>query len=240
MKLIIILSITLNIISLTAIANAEINIKNTMLKAFPEADNNAWVIENKFVEKNRTLFLVNNKSAGYDQYILEFDNNERLIKCRVRNGTSSFKLLFTTKDYLNAPKKLTDPSGFIIKDDIPAKLKLETIDNICGDTWCEGEYDYIFEGIYQESKNIWYLKYITINRLFKKGGGYTEKYFFYACELVNIVHSDWINNGKPEISTNIMNQIDDCMDEAESNIDWYDTTDELLYTREGTDPTYLH
>lgn len=95
------------------------------------------------------------------------------------------------------------------------KIRLEQINNLCGDIWCGNPYEYSFSSLIKTGENKWKLTYTTIRTATVMGEKVDiVKHFNNTC----ILDTDLKFN--VHISDSVVEQISDCMDKAEKATNW--------------------
>jgi len=101
-------------------------------------------------------------------------------------------------------------SGEFTKND----LALELIDNICGDTWCEGEFDFEFNHFEIDSNKSEALVEFTLISEWHNG----ELLFKTECRLKNINSIDQVityYRGNPELNNSFYEDLSLCITDKE-------------------------
>lgn len=95
------------------------------------------------------------------------------------------------------------------------QLVLETIDNTCADSWCEGDYDFEFVDFYcNRINNVCNLSFYFINT----DNDLEKKSNLQLCTFGNITNIDQIIDNSQRLSESFYELLDTCISDRESMI----------------------
>lgn len=118
-------------------------------------------------------------------------------------------LLITSTVYAESSKELLTPKQ---REDI-----IRTVDNICGDTWCEGDYNFRFNSFTCDKKTT----SCELNFQFIKYEGENEKEIFSSeqtCRFNNIKSFNQLMESKYSLNDEFYSAVTDCIWEKEKAI----------------------
>jgi hypothetical protein len=102
---------------------------------------------------------------------------------------------------------------------------LREIDNICGDTWCEGEFDYSFKKLdCRRSTRSCSFQFDYIYRIYEQGSGRVSMRLGFptTCKFENILSGDELvdrSHGRTTYSDRLYNLVNDCINSNEPVFD---------------------
>jgi hypothetical protein len=102
---------------------------------------------------------------------------------------------------------------------------LREIDNICGDTWCEGEFDYSFNKLdCRRSTRSCSFQFDYIYRIYEPGSGKVSMRLGFptTCKFENILSGDELvdrSHGRTTYSDRLYNLVNDCINSNEPVFD---------------------
>jgi hypothetical protein len=98
------------------------------------------------------------------------------------------------------------------------QLVIETIDNTCADSWCEGDYNFEFtEFSCIKTNHVCELKFYFINTYNK----IEKKSQLQLCHFANIFEIEQIIDKSQELNNHFYELLDACISERAGSINWF-------------------
>jgi len=98
---------------------------------------------------------------------------------------------------------------------VQAKTVLHIIDNTCGDTWCDGDYDFAFKKIVcQPVRNSCTLTTLVTYPAFSDQ---TPSYYWRSCRMIGVSHYDDLVSGQ-ELTSGFFEDMGACIQKIEGSI----------------------